>query len=148
MADCLVSPRRVTTCRLQLTDNAVVKKGFSVRKQEDTHEFFRFATDALQNQALFGLPKYACPVRISRSELKDRNTSDKIKHTSWVHRIWGGQIRSRVLCLKCEKPSDTFDTYLDLALDCGVKNSSLSSMFRGFIKEDKLEGDNKYHCDK
>jgi ubiquitin C-terminal hydrolase len=38
---------------------SVIKKGFSKSRQEDTHEFFRFVTDALQNTALCGLPKYA-----------------------------------------------------------------------------------------
>lgn len=37
----------------------MIKKGFSKSRQEDTHEFFRFVTDALQNTALCGLPKYA-----------------------------------------------------------------------------------------
>lgn len=35
----------------------VIKKGFSKTRQEDTHEFFRFACDALQNSALAGFPK-------------------------------------------------------------------------------------------
>jgi hypothetical protein len=34
-----------------------IKKGFNKNKQEDTHEFFRFVTDALQNSALAGFPK-------------------------------------------------------------------------------------------
>jgi hypothetical protein len=42
-------------------DSAVIKKGFSKSRQEDTHEFFRFVTDALQNTALCGLPKYVTP---------------------------------------------------------------------------------------
>lgn len=37
---------------------ADIKKGFSKNRQEDTHEFFRFVTDALQNTALAGYPKY------------------------------------------------------------------------------------------
>jgi len=43
----------------ELADPSAIKKGFSRNRQEDTHEFFRFVTDALQNEALFGLPKYA-----------------------------------------------------------------------------------------
>ena len=33
-----------------------IKKGFNKNKQEDTHEFFRFVTDALQNSALAAVP--------------------------------------------------------------------------------------------
>jgi ubiquitin carboxyl-terminal hydrolase 36/42 len=42
-------------------DGIVIKKGFSKNRQEDTHEFFRFACDALQNSALAGMPKYVPP---------------------------------------------------------------------------------------
>ncbi|WVQ72295.1 hypothetical protein IAR50_001845 [Cryptococcus sp. DSM 104548] len=110
-----------------------IKKGFSKNKQEDTHEFFRFVTDALQNTALANLPK---------------DTPEKIKHTSFVYRIWGGRVRSRVVCSRCNKPSDTFDSFLDLSLDVNRQGKkSIKGMMQGFTKEDKLEGENKYHCD-
>lgn len=54
-----------------------------------------------------------------------------------------------MVCSRCEKPSDTFDTFLDLSLDVTKgSNPTLRKMLSGFIREDKLEGDNKYHCDK
>ncbi|WVW81323.1 hypothetical protein I302_103314 [Kwoniella bestiolae CBS 10118] len=110
-----------------------IKKGFSKSKQEDTHEFFRFVTDALQLTALAGTKK---------------DLPEKIKHSTWVYKVWGGRVRSRVICSRCQKPSDTFDWFLDLSLDVnrsGVK--SIKNMMNGFTREDKLEGDNKYHCD-
>ncbi|KIR51079.1 ubiquitin carboxyl-terminal hydrolase Ubp16 [Cryptococcus gattii Ru294] len=111
-----------------------IKKGFSKNRQEDTHEFFRFVTDALQNTALAKLPK---------------DTPEKIKHTSWVYRVWGGRVRSRVVCSRCNNPSDTFDSFLDLSLDVNKQGKkSVLGMLAGFTKEDKLEGDNKYHCEK
>lgn len=36
----------------------VIKKGFNRNRQEDAHEFFRFVTDAFQNSALAGMPKW------------------------------------------------------------------------------------------
>jgi ubiquitin carboxyl-terminal hydrolase 36/42 len=57
-------------------------------------------------------------------------------------------VRSRVVCSKCNKPSDTFDHFLDLSLDCGPAKKSITDMLAGFIKNDKLEGDNKYHCER
>lgn len=57
-------------------------------------------------------------------------------------------MRSRVVCARCSKPSDTFDSFLDLSLDCGPSRKSIGAMLQGFIKEDKLEGDNKYHCER
>ncbi|WWD22738.1 hypothetical protein CI109_107231 [Kwoniella shandongensis] len=110
-----------------------LKKGFSKNRQEDTHEFFRFVTDALQATALYGKPK---------------DLPEKLKHTSWVYRVWGGKVRSRVVCSRCNKPSDTFDDFLDLSLDVNRQGKkSISGMMTGFTREDKLEGDNKYHCD-
>jgi len=57
-------------------------------------------------------------------------------------------VRSRVVCSKCKKPSDTFDNFLDLSLDMPKNHKSIKTMLQGFIREDKLEGDNKYHCEK
>ncbi|ORX41285.1 hypothetical protein BD324DRAFT_606867 [Kockovaella imperatae] len=110
-----------------------IKKGFSKNRQEDAHEFFRFLTDSLQATALAGYPK---------------TLPEKIKHTTWVYRIWGGIVRSRVVCSRCKKPSDTFDHFLDLSLDVNKGGSAkLQSMLQGFVREERLEGDNKYKCD-
>ena len=78
-----------------------------------------------------------------------RNLSEKLKHTTWVHRIWGGLIRSRVLCGSCKKPSDTYDHFLDLSLDVnrGGGAPKLHSMLQAFTREERLEGDNKYKCE-
>jgi len=56
-------------------------------------------------------------------------------------------MRSRVTCSRCLKPSDTFDYFLDLSLDCHASRKGLVQMLQAFVKEDKLEGDNKYHCE-
>ncbi|OCF34821.1 hypothetical protein I316_03365 [Kwoniella heveanensis BCC8398] len=112
-----------------------IKKGFSKNRQEDTHEFFRFVTDGLQNTALAGLGP-------------PKDIPEKVKHASWVYKTWGGRVRSRVVCSRCNKPSDTFDWFLDLSLDVNKgSKKSLGGMMAGFTREDKLEGDNKYHCD-
>lgn len=71
-----------------------------------------------------------------------------MKHTTWVHQLWGGQVRSRVLCSRCQKPSDTFDHFLDISLDMNPKMRTLHDLLQGFIREDRLEGENKYRCDK
>lgn len=109
-----------------------IRKGFSKNRQEDTHEFFRFVTDALQNTALLGKPK---------------TLPEKVKRTTWVYRTWGGQVRSRVLCLSCKKPSDTFDSFLDLSLDVPARARTVKDLLDTFVHEDKLDGDNKYNCE-
>lgn len=77
-----------------------------------------------------------------------RDLPEKLKRTTWVYRTWGGQVRSRVLCLSCRKPSDTFDSFLDLSLDVPARARTLDQLFKGFIHEDRLDGDNKYNCEK
>ncbi|EIW73246.1 hypothetical protein TREMEDRAFT_22812, partial [Tremella mesenterica DSM 1558] len=110
-----------------------IHKGFNKHKQEDAHEFFRFVTDALQATALAGRPK---------------DLPAKIKNSTWVYKLWGGQVRSRVICDRCSTPSDTFDTFLDLSLDVPPnRKPSVLSMLREFCKDDKLEGENKYNCE-
>ncbi|KAL7420216.1 hypothetical protein Q5752_005183 [Cryptotrichosporon argae] len=113
-------------------DLSMIKKGFSRNRQEDTHEFFRFLTDAFQTSALAGLPK---------------DLPEATKHTSWVYKVYGGRVRSRVLCVTCRKPSDTYDHFLDLSLDVGKNAKNLAGLMEGFMKEDRLDGENKYHCD-
>ncbi|BEJ11864.1 hypothetical protein CspHIS471_0203240 [Cutaneotrichosporon sp. HIS471] len=109
-----------------------IKKGFSARRQEDAHEFLRFVTDGLQNSALAGLPK---------------NLPEKVKCTSWVYRTLGGRVRSRVLCLSCKKPSDTFDSLLDLSLDIPSGAQDIQDLFDHYVHKERLDGENKYKCE-
>ena len=74
--------------------------------------------------------------------------SERVKRTTWVYRMWGGVVRSRVICSRCQKPSDTFDSFLDLSIDVHNSIKTLLQMLQGFVREDRLEGDNKYHCEK
>lgn len=88
------------------------------------------------------------PASTATIDLTYRDLPAKVKHTTWVYQTWGGEVRSRVVCSKCKKPSDTLDNFLDLSLDVPKGPRSITTMLQGFIKEDRLEGDNKYHCEK
>jgi len=100
-------------------------------RQEDSHEFLRYAIDALQKSCLAGLHK----------------PDHKLAVTTWVHKIFGGKLRSRVTCLSCGYNSDTFDDMLDLSVDIyGV--DSLQKALRKFVAVDHLKGADKYKCDK
>lgn len=71
----------------------------------------------------------------------------KIKETTFVHQIFGGRLRSRVVCSQCQHPSDTFDRILDLSLEI-QHVSSIKEALRNFVKVDELRGANKYKCEK
>ncbi|OBZ77162.1 Ubiquitin carboxyl-terminal hydrolase 42 [Grifola frondosa] len=115
-----------------ITKLNVIAKPLRRGRQEDSHEFLRYAVDALQKSCLAGYPPKLDP---------------KLAETTWVHRIFGGRLRSRVTCLSCGHNSDTFDSILDLSVDiCGV--SSLKEALRKFIAVDHLKGADKYKCEK
>ncbi|KAH6915109.1 Usp36 protein [Coprinopsis sp. MPI-PUGE-AT-0042] len=101
-------------------------------RQEDTHEFLRYAIDALQKSCLAGHPP---------------KIDHKLAETTWVHQIFGGRLRSRVTCRDCGYNSDTFDRILDLSLDI-FKVDSVKDALKKFVAIDYLKGADKYKCEK
>lgn len=71
----------------------------------------------------------------------------KLAETTWVHKIFGGRLRSRVTCLECDYNSDTFDNVLDLSVDI-YGAQSLKEALRKFVAVDHLKGADKYKCEK
>ncbi|KII94995.1 hypothetical protein PLICRDRAFT_149333 [Plicaturopsis crispa FD-325 SS-3] len=120
------TPQAITS-RLQ-----TIAKHMRRGRQEDAHEFLRYAIDAIQKSCLTGHPPKLDP---------------KIAETTWVHKIFGGRLRSRVSCRECGHNSDTFDSILDLSLDIhGVY--SLRDALKKFVAIDYLKGADKYKCEK
>lgn len=81
----------------------------------------------------------------------DRSTPTRklpveLKHSTSVHQLYGGRLRSRVECQRCGKPSDTFDACLDVSVEVR-KCDTLAQAFDKFIQIDKLDGANKYKCE-
>ncbi|XP_069037038.1 ubiquitin carboxyl-terminal hydrolase 42 isoform X2 [Lepisosteus oculatus] len=107
-----------------------IAKHFRFGSQEDAHEFLRYTVDAMQKSCLPG------------SKL-DRQT----QATTLVHQIFGGYLRSRVKCLNCKAVSDTFDPYLDVALEIKTAQN-ISKALEQFVKPEHLDGENAYKCTK
>ncbi|KAJ3533085.1 hypothetical protein NMY22_g7477 [Coprinellus aureogranulatus] len=110
----------------------IIAKHMRKGRQEDTHEFLRYAIDALQKACLFGLPPKIDP---------------KLAETTWVHKIFGGRLRSRVTCQSCGYNSDTYDRILDLSLDI-FKCDTVKEALKKFVAIDFLKGADKYKCEK
>ncbi|CAB1313139.1 unnamed protein product [Coregonus sp. 'balchen'] len=107
-----------------------IAKHFRFGSQEDAHEFLRYTVDAMQKSCL-PLNKL------------DRQT----QATSFIHQVFGGYLRSRVKCLNCKAVSDTFDPYLDVALE--IKTApSITKALEQFVKPEQLDGENAYRCAK
>uniref|UniRef100_A0A8C8E9V3 Ubiquitin carboxyl-terminal hydrolase n=1 Tax=Otus sunia TaxID=257818 RepID=A0A8C8E9V3_9STRI len=101
------------------------------RRQEDAHEFLRYAIDGMQQACL------SCCAKL------DRQT----QATTLVHQIFGGYLRSRVKCVECEAVSDTYDPYLDMALEI-TQSRNIKQALEQFVKLELLDGDNAYSCAK
>ncbi|KAL8291726.1 hypothetical protein RQP46_001984 [Phenoliferia psychrophenolica] len=114
-----------------------IGKSFRFGRQEDSHEFLRFFIDGMQKSELFGKEKLFG---------KDRKLAQEFKDSSWVHQVFGGRLRSRVTCMECKHPSDTFDSILDLSLDV-QRAKSLKDALSSFVHVDQLRGANKYKCE-
>ncbi|EIW82289.1 cysteine proteinase [Coniophora puteana RWD-64-598 SS2] len=117
----------LVTSKLQL-----IAKSMRRGRQEDAHEFLRYAVDALQRSCLSGYPP---------------KMDHKLAETTWVHKLFGGRLRSRVTCRDCGYNSDTYDRILDLSLDIYGSNS-LREALRKFVTVEYLKGQDKYKCEK
>ncbi|EJD01524.1 cysteine proteinase [Fomitiporia mediterranea MF3/22] len=149
-AECRVKSGFCMSCAMQEVSSDSFKKGRAftplpitrnlnsiakhLRKgrQEDAHEFLRYAIDSLQKSCLAGYPP---------------KIDHKLAETTWVHKIFGGQLRSRVTCQQCGYNSDTFDSILDLSIDI-YNISGLKEALKKFTAKDYLKGADKYKCEK
>ncbi|XP_057265581.1 LOW QUALITY PROTEIN: ubiquitin carboxyl-terminal hydrolase 36-like [Pezoporus wallicus] len=98
-------------------------------QQEDAHEFLRYTISALQKSCLSGCTRLDCETQT----------------TTLVHQIFGGNLRSRVECLSCKRASDTYDPFLDLALEIW-EAEDLCEALEQLVKPDLLGGKNCYLC--
>ncbi|XP_045391341.1 ubiquitin carboxyl-terminal hydrolase 17-like protein 6 [Lemur catta] len=103
--------------------------GFHRYKQEDAHEFLMFTVDAMKKACLSG----------------HKPLNGHSEDTTLIHQIFGGHWRSQIKCLHCHSISDTFDPYLDIALDIEAA-SNVSQALQQLVKPEHLDGENAYHC--
>ncbi|XP_010872615.2 ubiquitin carboxyl-terminal hydrolase 36 isoform X1 [Esox lucius] len=114
-----------------IRDLKKIARHFRFGSQEDAHEFLRYTIDAMQKACLNGYPKL------------DRTT----QATTLVHQIFGGFLRSRVKCSICKSVSDTYDPYLDIAVEIR-QAANIVRALELFVKPDMLSGENAYMCAK
>uniref|UniRef100_A0A8C5VMW8 Ubiquitin carboxyl-terminal hydrolase n=1 Tax=Microcebus murinus TaxID=30608 RepID=A0A8C5VMW8_MICMU len=112
-----------------IRDLKKIARHFRFGNQEDAHEFLRYTIDAMQKACLNGCARL------------DRQT----QATTLVHQIFGGYLRSRVKCSVCKSVSDTYDPYLDIALEIR-QAANIVRALELFVKPDALSGENAYMC--
>lgn len=89
----------------------------------------------------------AAGINPNLSGWRDKLPIPRLDETTFVHRIFGGYFRSQLKCNKCGYKSNTYDPFLDLALEISKKQiNSLSSAFKEFTRREKLDSNNQWKC--
>ncbi|KAL5205365.1 hypothetical protein ABZP36_033574 [Zizania latifolia] len=109
-----------------------IGSSFGPGREEDAHEFLRYAIDTMQSASMkeaeksgvYGLPEEATLVQL----------------------IFGGYLRSKIRCTKCQFTSEQCERILDLTVEIDGDISTLEEALHRFTSTEVLDGDNRYHC--
>lgn len=104
-------------------------------RQEDAHEFMRYAIDTMQSVCLdeFGGEKMVPP---------------RSQETTLVQYIFGGLLQSQVQCTVCNNVSEQYENMMDLTVEIHGDAVSLEECLDQFTAKEWLQGDNMYKCDR
>ena len=136
-----IQPKAIVGALPKLSSSS---RGYKFRpgRQEDAHEFLVHLLDAMNDGEL-----REAGINQRVSGWRDRLPIPRLDETSFVHRIFGGYLRSQVKCMKCGYSSNTYDPFLDLSLEVSKKKAnSIASAFADFTQKEQLDEDNKWRC--
>ncbi|CAI8611381.1 unnamed protein product [Vicia faba] len=108
-----------------------ISRNFRKCRQEDAHEYMVNLLESMHKCCLpSGVPS------------ESPGAFDK----SFVHKIFGGRLRSQVKCMQCSHSSNKFDPFLDLSLEI-FKADSVQKALANFTAGEFLDGGEKeYQC--
>ncbi|ERN02450.1 hypothetical protein AMTR_s00096p00170210 [Amborella trichopoda] len=101
--------------------------------QEDAHEFLRLLVTSMQSICLEKLGG-------------EKKVDPQLQETTFIHQIFGGCLRSKVKCLRCQHESERYENIMDLTLEILGWVGSLEDALCQFTAPEFLDGDNKYRC--
>ncbi|KAE8715814.1 Ubiquitin carboxyl-terminal hydrolase 17 [Hibiscus syriacus] len=99
-------------------------------KEEDAHEFLRYAVDAMQSVCL----------------KEARAAGPLAEETSLIGLTFGGYLHSKIKCMKCLGKSEKYERMMDLTVEIDGDIGSLKEALAQFTATEILDGENKYHC--
>ncbi|KAL1569860.1 ubiquitin-specific protease ubp15, variant 2 [Salvia divinorum] len=101
--------------------------------QQDAHEFLRLLVASMQTICLegFGGEKVVDP---------------RLQDTTFIQHTFGGSLRSKVKCLRCQHESERYEKMMDLTLEIFGWVKSLEDALTQFTSSEDLDGDNMYSC--
>jgi len=115
---------------------------FQPGRQEDSHEFLVHLLDAMNDGEL-----REAGIDAHKSGWRDRLPAPRLDETTFVHRIFGGYLRSQVRCTVCGYKSNTYDPFLDLSLEISRKSChNLATAFQQFTRKETLDSENRWKC--
>ncbi|XP_008789702.2 ubiquitin carboxyl-terminal hydrolase 18-like isoform X2 [Phoenix dactylifera] len=103
-------------------------------RQEDAHEFMRFAIDTMQS---------ICLDEFGGEKALDPSTQE----TTLIQHIFGGHLQSQVICTNCNEVSNRYENMMDLTVEIQGDAESLEECLDQFTVKEWLDGENKYKCD-
>lgn len=82
-----------------------------------------------------------------KSGWRDSLPIPRLDETTFVHRMFGGYLRSQVCCTKCDYKSNTYDPFLDLSLEVSSKKvNCVYSALKEYTRKETLDAENKWKC--
>ncbi|XP_057469873.1 ubiquitin carboxyl-terminal hydrolase 17-like [Actinidia eriantha] len=101
-------------------------------REEDAHEFLRYAIDTMQSVCL--------------KEAGVNASGSLEEETTLIGLTFGGYLRSKIKCLKCGGKSERHERMMDLTVEIGGDIGTLEEALRQFTSTEILDGENKYEC--
>ncbi|XP_031497385.1 ubiquitin carboxyl-terminal hydrolase 16 [Nymphaea colorata] len=103
-------------------------------KEEDAHEFLRYAIDAMQSENL--------------AEVGGNVSASFIEEATLLQLTFGGYLLSYIKCLKCHGRSVRREKMMDLTVEIDGNIGTLEEALKQFTAPEILDGDNKYLCER
>ncbi|XP_060669038.1 ubiquitin carboxyl-terminal hydrolase 15 isoform X2 [Ziziphus jujuba] len=101
--------------------------------QEDAHEFLRLLVTSMQSICLEGLGG-------------ENKVDPRLQETTFIQHTFGGHLRSKVKCLRCQHESERYENFMDLTLEIFGWVESLEDALTQFTTPEDLDGENMYRC--
>ncbi|NWI93607.1 UBP42 hydrolase, partial [Pitta sordida] len=117
--------------RAVIRDLKFIGEDFEPDKAGDAFEFLYCALKAMHRACLRG----------------NSNLDIFSQTTTIIHQIFGGFLKSRVICLRCQAVSDSYKAFLHVLLDI-KEASSLTAALEDLVTPKELDGKNCFQCRK
>ncbi|GLT71465.1 hypothetical protein SLA2020_434810, partial [Shorea laevis] len=101
-------------------------------REEDAHEFLRYAIDTMQSVCL--------------EEAGVHASGSLEEETTLIGLTFGGYLRSKIKCTKCHGKSERQERMMDLTVEIEGDIGTLEEALHQFTRTEILDGENKYQC--